>query len=210
MKRAVVFRGGGSMGAYSAGQICARIKEYGYSWDEYYGTSVGALNALLASTGDVDLIKKAFTTISDKDVWSRNPIRKNGKIKITNLLLKLIFSKDAIGDSKKLRQTMEQFYTESMYNGSDKLVVACSSNYSKGLISYGRNDKLPYKEFLDAVWASTCVPLLMNPVSLYGSMYQDGGLLMNAPIQRAIDNNTKLKAEDISEIVDDYPDDVRI
>ena len=29
-------------------------------------------------------------------------------------------------------------------------------------------------------------------------------------IQRAIDNNTKLKAEDISEIVDDYPDDVRI
>lgn len=29
-------------------------------------------------------------------------------------------------------------------------------------------------------------------------------------IQRAIDNNTKLKAEDISEIVDDYPDDVLI
>ena len=29
-------------------------------------------------------------------------------------------------------------------------------------------------------------------------------------IQRAIDNNTKLKAEDIDEIVHDYPDDVLI
>lgn len=29
-------------------------------------------------------------------------------------------------------------------------------------------------------------------------------------IQRAIDNNTKLKREDISEIVTDYPDDVLI
>lgn len=190
MKRAIVIQGGGCKGAYAAGEIAERIDK-GYTWDEYYGTSAGALVATLASLNSSELLKTAFTTMSNKDVWSKMPIKNNGKIKITNLLMKIIFSKNALGSTSNLRKTLPKFFTLEDYNklrDSFTEVVACSVNYSVGDIAYGRNDYLDYETFLDAVWASTCVPILCDPVKINGQYFQDGGLLMNTPIQRAINN----------------------
>ncbi|MBR6767001.1 MAG: patatin-like phospholipase family protein [Clostridia bacterium] len=52
MKRALVFSGGGSRGAYEIGAWQA-MEELGVRFDGVYGTSIGALNAALAAQGDV-------------------------------------------------------------------------------------------------------------------------------------------------------------
>lgn len=190
MKRGLVIQGGGSKFAFVAGELAYHIGVRGHDWDEYYGTSAGALAALIASTGDAELLKTTATTMSNKDIWSKNPMRRNGKLNYRNLFLKLAFKKDALGSTSNLRKQIEKFYTEEMFNEirESKLVAACASNYTAGGVYFGHNIVYDYKTFLDFVWASTCVPVLCEPVSIQGEKFQDGGLLLNTPIQQAIDN----------------------
>lgn len=187
MKRALVISGGGSLGSWGAGFIAGKTK-IGYSWDEYYGTSTGALVATIASLESPVLLKEAFTTMGNADIWSRNPFNKKGKIKKINLVKRVAYGKEALGSTCNLRKNLEKFYTEEDHDRTNKEVIACVTNYTKGIAEYGRNDKLDYDTFLDYVWASTCVPVLCNGVNINGSLCQDGGVLMNIPIQQAINN----------------------
>lgn len=54
MKRALVFSGGGSRGAYEIGAWKA-LNELGIRFQAVYGTSIGAINAGLAAQGDVEI-----------------------------------------------------------------------------------------------------------------------------------------------------------
>lgn len=191
MKRGIVIQGGGAKFAFVAGELYYHIKDRGHDWDEYYGASAGALAALLASANDPELLKRAATTMSNKDLWSKKPTKNNGDINFRNVILRLLKKKPALGSTRKLRSKIEDFYTEDIYNDVKKQwkrVVACACNYTTGNVNYGSNEGLDYKTFLDFVWASTCVPGICEPVDICGVIFQDGGLLMNTPIQRAIDN----------------------
>ena len=53
MKRALVFSGGGSRGAYEIGAWQA-LAGAGMRFQGVYGTSIGAINALLFAQGDLD------------------------------------------------------------------------------------------------------------------------------------------------------------
>ena len=189
-KYGLVISGGGALMSWANGFLSEKIRQ-GYSWDEYDGTSAGALAAVLASTGNPELIKKASTTMGNKDIWSSNPFQKDGDIKKVNLIKSIALKKDYLGSTRNLRKNLSKFYTEEIYNdviSKGKGVVACVSDYTTGQVAYGRNDKHDYKTFLDYVWASTCVPIICEGVTIDGHLCQDGGLLMNIPIQRAIDN----------------------
>ena len=52
MKRALVFSGGGSRGAYECGAWQA-LEEMNIRIDAVYGTSIGAINAALVAQGDL-------------------------------------------------------------------------------------------------------------------------------------------------------------
>ena len=57
MKRALVFSGGGSRGAYQCGAWQA-LRELNIRLDGVYGTSIGAVNAALVAQGDFDVALK--------------------------------------------------------------------------------------------------------------------------------------------------------
>ncbi len=67
MKRAIVFSGGGSRGAYECGAWQA-IAELGIRLDGAYGTSIGAFNAALAAQGDVDTAVRLWDTITIRQI----------------------------------------------------------------------------------------------------------------------------------------------
>ena len=67
MKRAIVFSGGGSRGAYECGAWQA-IEELGIRLDGAYGTSIGAINAALTAQGDVERAVHLWDTITLKQV----------------------------------------------------------------------------------------------------------------------------------------------
>ncbi len=63
MKRALVFSGGGSRGAYECGAWQA-LREMNVRIDAVYGTSIGAINAALVAQGDLDRFVKLWNTIT--------------------------------------------------------------------------------------------------------------------------------------------------
>lgn len=62
MKRALVFSGGGSRGAYECGAWQA-LRELNIRIDGVYGTSIGAMNAALVAQGDLDTALELWENI---------------------------------------------------------------------------------------------------------------------------------------------------
>ena len=67
MKRALVFSGGGSRGAYEIGAWQA-LEVLGIRFGAVYGTSIGALNAALAAQGDVETAVSLWENIKISQV----------------------------------------------------------------------------------------------------------------------------------------------
>ena len=63
MKRALVFSGGGSRGAYEIGAWKA-LDEMGIRFQSVYGASIGAINAALVAQGDVDVAVRLWDNIT--------------------------------------------------------------------------------------------------------------------------------------------------
>ena len=65
IKRGLVISGGGAWGAFGAGTIAALNKKY----DVIGGISTGALMSPLVALNEFDILKKAYTSVSDKDIF---------------------------------------------------------------------------------------------------------------------------------------------
>jgi len=86
MKRALVISGGGSKGAYAGGIVEYLTLVEKVDYDMYVSSSTGTLVQLLSSTGDIDKLKTAYTTVENKDIWKINPFKETdnnkGKVKV--------------------------------------------------------------------------------------------------------------------------------
>lgn len=183
--------GGGSLSAWGEGFISGKMEKHGYSWDHFYGTSGGALAVTMASTHNPALMREAFTSFGNKQIWKDNPFNKRGKIKKINGGVRFIRSKSSLGSTANLRKTLEKIYTKELFDivvSQGVSVSSCVSDYTTGDVAFGRNEHLDYETFLDYVWASTCVPVVCSPVKINNHFCLDGGVLMNIPIQAAIDD----------------------
>ena len=69
MKRALVLNGGGSRGAYEIGAWQA-LSELGLRFDGVYGTSIGALNAVMFAQGDLSGALALWSNITVKQIMS--------------------------------------------------------------------------------------------------------------------------------------------
>ena len=69
MKRALVLNGGGSRGAYEIGAWQA-LDELGVRFDGVYGTSIGALNAVLFAQGDLARAVKLWSSITVSQIMA--------------------------------------------------------------------------------------------------------------------------------------------
>lgn len=188
-RKGLAISGGGAFGAYAGGVIQYLIKDLGHDYDIVVGTSTGALMAPFAALGKVDLLKKAYTNVSDKDIYNVNPfIIESGEvkgIKTWNAIWRIIKGEETLGETKKLRDTIENFFTEEMYKelpATDKQVIVAVTNLNKQLAEYKPNYVNPRQDFIDWMWASACVPVYMSLVHKDGAEYVDGGLVDYNPI----------------------------
>jgi len=93
-KRALVVSGGGSKGAYAGGILDYLINVEKVDYDIYVASSTGTLVQLLTARGDIPKLKKAYTSVSNNDIWKINPFKiisnKNGIIKTKLNLINII------------------------------------------------------------------------------------------------------------------------
>ena len=164
MKKALVISGGGSKGAFAGGVAEYLIKEKKKDYDLFLGTSTGSLMVSHLSLGKVNELKKLYSTVNQKTIFSINPFRiekKNGativKIRHMSTLLNFLKGGKTFGESKNLRKLIKRNITKEMFQqilDEKKEVVVTISNLTANHVEYKSIQENSYEDFCDWIWGS--------------------------------------------------------
>jgi len=183
VKRALVLSGGGSRGAYQVGAIQALL-EAGRTWNTVHGISVGALNASwiamhspMEQPHSINGLLDIWNNINTSDdIYTRwNPV------KPINYLYSMW--KGSLHSGQPLKNLVDKFLDAGKIVSSGvKLTVGCVNlNNSEYTVIDGENPAI--KEF---ILASSHLPLVFEPIDLYGEKWVDGGIRHQIPIYEAL------------------------
>jgi predicted patatin/cPLA2 family phospholipase len=196
MKRALVISGGGSKGAFAGGVAQYLMEENKKEYDFFVGTSTGSLMVSHLALGKIDALKKLYTSVNQKTIFSNNPFvvkKVHGEKVITinhlNTIWNFINGRKTFGESKNLRKLIRRNITEEMFLEilkSDKEVVITVSNLSANRIEYKTLSECTYADFVDWIWASCNYIPFMSLLEKDGCQYADGGFGCLVPIREAI------------------------
>lgn len=190
MKRSLVISGGGSKGAFAGGLI-QKLYENGYRWDNFYGSSTGALLNTLTPVYDFETLKKVYTNINNKDIFNKPPFSQKGKINYFRALWRTVTGKKSIGEANNLLKLIKKTYTVNTHHeilSNNKTVCICVTDYTNGKIEYVYNSNHLYENFVLYTLASASVPIATNLVKINGNEYLDGAVMEHVPLQKAIDD----------------------
>lgn len=150
----LVLSGGGGKGAYQVGALKA-IVEMGVEITAISGASVGALNAALFATHDIDSII---------EIWSK-------------IRPEIALSQEGLSDlisANAIPYLMRQ---------SDIMCHVDAYNILLGKNEYFRLNDYGGEEVEKLLLASSALPIVYPPVNFRGSLYWDGGMVDNTPIE---------------------------
>ena len=176
LREAVVFSGGGSLGAAQVGALQA-LFEAGITPDVVVGCSVGALNAAYVA---VDPSAKRAADLAE--LWrrlTRSQIFPDGRFRVAQ---RLAAREDHLYSTHGLRGVIEQdLGLRDLADTAIPCHVVTTDLLAGEPVwwSSGRPTEV--------LLASACLPGLFKPVPLGGSMHVDGGVSCPVPAQHALD-----------------------
>lgn len=197
-KKAFVISGGGSAGAWAVGVADYLVNVKKTQFDIFAGSSTGSLISSLMITGEIDLLKKIYTSVKTGDIIKQRCIITallfNNSLYSTKPLEKLI--KKYIDDERtgKILNSHRQMFLTTV-----SLQTLSPVYFKSGPETTDKDDTVVHiknKEMLQkALLASSNQPGLMPPVQintgLRNDQYVDGGVREIAPLKIAIDNGAE-------------------
>ncbi|MBL6448883.1 patatin-like phospholipase family protein [Fulvivirga sp. 29W222] len=160
MKIGLVLSGGGARGIAHLGVIKA-LQEAGINFSEISGTSAGSIIGALYSHGystdDIlSIVKevKAFRFLQPAMSW-------RGILKMD-----------------VMHKFLEQLMPHNSFEALKIPLHVAATNLRTGMTEYFSSGKL-----IGAVCASSCIPVLFDPIEFEGELYIDGGILNNLPYE---------------------------
>lgn len=177
----LILSGGGSKGAFQAGVI-DQLNQQGWEPDAVAGISVGALNGAMVATGKADELVKIWQDLREEQVLKRRKIEGNVK---SFLLHKIGIGKPTLGFfdnsplKKKLRESIGRKFEKHYYCGTVNIETGDFHEH------VARPLMVPWN-LLDAIIASTAIPVVFDPVRLDGFLHVDGGVRHMNPIGRIL------------------------
>ncbi|GGK49668.1 MULTISPECIES: patatin-like phospholipase family protein [Flavobacteriaceae] len=201
MKKALVISGGGSKGAFGGGVAQYLLKNKKNKYDLFVGSSTGSLMVSHLALGDVDGLKRIYTSVNQRSIFSNNPFvikKRHGEKVITinhlNTLWNFINGRRTFGESKNLRKLIKNEITEEIYNQilkSEVDAVVSVSNLSLNQVEYKSIRDCSYNDFCDWIWASCNYVPFMSLLVKNGCQYADGGFGCLVPVKQAIMRGAK-------------------
>lgn len=156
---ALVISGGGSKGAFAGGVAEYLIKHSKNEYELFVGTSTGSLLIPFLALGDIERIKKLYTTIEQSDIFTVCPFkirRKKGEVKIRinhlGIIKQFIKRQKTLGDSTNLRNLIRNNFTEKDFNNIKTLkkeIVVTVANLTNQQIEYKSSNDYGYEDFCD-------------------------------------------------------------
>ncbi|MGM0460712.1 MAG: patatin-like phospholipase family protein [Bacteroidota bacterium] len=184
-KRVLIMSGGGSKGAFQAGVI-EQLSKQGWKPDAVAGISVGALNGVMVATGKAGELVSIWKDLREEQVLKRRRIDRKAK---SYLLHKIGLDKPTLGFfdnsplKKKVRESVGNKFVMDFYCGTVNIE---SGEYKEHV---ARPMMVPWN-YLDAVVASTAIPVVFDPVKLDGQLHVDGGVRHINPIGRILQDHS--------------------
>jgi len=196
MKKALVISGGGSKGAFAGGVSQYLMNKEHKDYDLFIGTSTGSLMISHLALGKLDELKKLYTNVNQKTIFSNNPFKikkvsgeKVISIRHLNTLWNFLNGRKTFGESKNLRRLIKQNITRDMYHQirtNQKEVVVTVSNLTTNQIEYKSITECTYDDFCDWIWGSCNYVPFMSLLEKNNCQYADGGFGSLVPIREAI------------------------
>lgn len=193
---ALVMSGGGSKGAFAGGIAEYLLRERRKKYDILIGTSTGSLMVPLLAIGEIEKLKRVYTSVTEEEIFSICPfiIRKEGgghKVRVNYLGLVRMFLRGmkSFGDSRNLRKLISSVVTVEDFRriqSSGKDIGITVSNLSCNRVEYKSVKNCSYDDFCDWMWISSNLVPFMSLVKKNGFEYADGGIGDLVPIREAI------------------------
>ena len=194
--KALVISGGGSKGAFAGGVAQYLIEETKCKYDIFIGTSTGSLLVSHLALGKISKLKKLFTNVNQKTIFSNSPFlisNKNGIDSVSmnhfNILLNLLKGQKTFGESKNLRKNLSKVLTENEFKilkNIKKKILITVSNLTTNKVEFPDINDNNYIDFLDWIWISCNYVPFMSLVKKNNHEYADGGFGSILAVEKAI------------------------
>jgi predicted patatin/cPLA2 family phospholipase len=192
--KALVISGGGSKGAFAGGLAEYMIGVCKREYKIFIGSSTGSLLVPLLSIGEIERLKKIFTTVTQKDIFNNCPFllkKVNGiyktRINHSGILQMFLKKKKTFGETENLRNLIFKNITEADFEKIRKNdVLITVSNLNTMGVEYKEAKDCTYYDFCEWIWASASLVPFMSLVRKNGFDYADGGMGNIVPIYQAI------------------------
>lgn len=196
--KALIISGGGSKGAFAGGIAEYLINDCCHHYDLFVGCSTGSLLLPHLALGNIDKIRKIYTSVTQESIFNINPfkIKKTKKgfetsINHFNTIRTFIKGCPTFGESENLRKLIKNSVSLDDFNEikqHKKSVIFTVSNLTLDTIEYFNSDNCNYDDFCDWAWASCNFTPFMSVLNKNGYQYADGGFGSFVPILCAIEN----------------------
>lgn len=180
-KRVLIMSGGGSKGAFQAG-VVEQLNRDNWDPDAVAGISVGALNGVMVATGQSDKLIDIWQDLREEQVLKKRRIDRQAK---NYLLHKIGVEKATLGFfdnsplKEKLKSSVGKQFTKHYYCGTVNIETGAYKEH------VARPMMVPWN-YLDAVIASTAIPIIFDPIRLDGELHVDGGVRHMNPIGKIL------------------------
>jgi NTE family protein len=174
---AFVLGGGGRWGAVEVGMLQA-LEEAGIRPDLILGTSIGAFNGsvIARETGPAG-VKRLI------DLWSEIASSDMFTSRLIDRIKNLAALRPAIHDTSELGRMLQRIHGEGAKIEDLVIPFQCvASSIEKSAEHWFTEGPL-----VEALLASSAIPVLLPPVEIGGEHFYDGGLVNSIPIDRAIE-----------------------
>jgi len=177
--------GGGSRGSFHIG-VLAAFDELKIEPCIISGTSAGALVGSLYAAGVKPL---QILEVANNVKWYN--------------LLTTSFAKDGITNLGFLENLLNRYIPENEFKYLKIPFLVTATNMNSGALEIFEKG-----EVHKPIMASCSVPVLFRPVSMNGSKYLDGGIVMNLPVSPLIDRCDMIIASNLFPLVPRSDDDL--
>ncbi len=159
-KIGLTLSGGGVRGIAHLGALQA-LEEMGIQFSIISGTSAGAIAGAFYAAGYLPLeilaiVKKTkLFSIHNQKIWTAG-----------------------LFDLKPMRDVIKEYIPDNSFEALDIPFYAAGTDLLKGQINYFSGGALDY-----AISASACVPFIFSPIEYRETLFVDGGVINNLPIE---------------------------
>lgn len=171
--------GGGSFGAVQAGVLDGLLEaqEISAHYDIITGISAGGLNAGFLSyytnvSSAIQPLYNILTGLQTSDIYQSA---------ILNILKEY-----SIYSTAPLEATLHSIIDNKIAEPGAPLTLIGATNINTESLDVFRFDMLEAQDRVDALMATSAIPLAFPPRSINGSMYVDGGVINNEMISQAL------------------------